>query len=186
MNIQILLILSLVGFGAAGLISDLTNGLTGGIKNLLNKLDSDLKNELEENYPKLGEWVKKRIDEGLDVGNSEKENVEAIAGELLNPNVEVPEEVEKEGPGFLSQYREQLRAAFDKLLEKIIEEFEHGKDISDRTLERIRDYLEELKQHGVDLPREAAELLRETANNLSDQAKEFYKRFLERLGIKNE
>ncbi|UMM14675.1 hypothetical protein L5515_002383 [Caenorhabditis briggsae] len=182
MNIQILFILSLVGFGAAGLISDLTNGLTGAIKNPLNKLDSELKNELEENYPKLGEWVKKRIDEGLDVGNSEKENVEAIAGELLNPNVEVPEEVEKEGPGFLSQYREKLRAAFDKLLEKITEEFEQGKEISDRTLERARDYLKKLKNFGVDLTEKA----REAGNNLPPQAKEFYERFLEILGIKKE
>ncbi|CAO4362922.1 unnamed protein product [Caenorhabditis nigoni] len=59
MNIQILLILSLVGFGAAGLIpveglSEAVGGLTEGIKNLLNGIGSGVKVELPDNGLETG------------------------------------------------------------------------------------------------------------------------------------
>ncbi|CAO4362917.1 unnamed protein product [Caenorhabditis nigoni] len=102
MNIHILLILSLVGFGATGLIPDLINErLTGGDKNGLNELDSGLKIELEQEYPKLGDWVRARIEQGLDIGNSKRENVAVIIEDLLDSTVEVPKELSNEISKFL-------------------------------------------------------------------------------------
>ncbi|PIC53497.1 hypothetical protein B9Z55_003178 [Caenorhabditis nigoni] len=78
MNIQILLILSLVGFGSTGLIpveglSEAVGGLTGGIKNVLSGIGSGVKVELPDNA-KLAELFKE-LATGLETGKLTPEEV---------------------------------------------------------------------------------------------------------------
>ncbi|CAP24494.1 Protein CBG03646 [Caenorhabditis briggsae] len=103
MNFQILLILSLVGFGAAGL------------NNSLDGLDSELKAELEGKYKKLGEWVKEKIEQGLEPGKDKLSNVKVIAREIVDHGVDESKDVATEASDFLRPYKADLGVLYGEV-----------------------------------------------------------------------
>ncbi|ULU02611.1 hypothetical protein L5515_005134 [Caenorhabditis briggsae] len=115
MNFQILLILSLVGFGAAGLLPDAITGLFGGKNNSLDGLDSELKAELEGKYKKLGEWVKEKIEQGLEPGKDKLSNVKAIAREIVDHGVDESKDVATEASDFLRPYKADLGVLYGEV-----------------------------------------------------------------------
>ncbi|CAO4362918.1 unnamed protein product [Caenorhabditis nigoni] len=121
MNIQILLILSLVGFGATALLPNVVNGLTGGIDDFLDGLDLDLKIELKNKYQIFGKYVKDLYDNGHDFGKDKLENIKRIAKEFVGHASEVSKEVATEALEFMKPYKEDLGALWNELKDAVKE-----------------------------------------------------------------
>ncbi|PIC39608.1 hypothetical protein B9Z55_011240 [Caenorhabditis nigoni] len=96
MNIQILLILSLVGFAATGL------------NNSLDGLDSELKAELEGKYR-------------LEPGKDKLSNVKAIAREIVDHGVDESKDVATEASEFLHPYKGDLGILYGEVKTRLEE-----------------------------------------------------------------
>ncbi|PIC53496.1 hypothetical protein B9Z55_003177 [Caenorhabditis nigoni] len=119
MNIQILLILSLVGFGAARLaqfqlsgvvngVSNTVNGITGGNANVIDGLASDLNLVLTEKYLKFAERIISIWGKALENAKEKHGIIRAIAMEFIEHYKDLTGEVAREALEFFRPYKDEL------------------------------------------------------------------------------